>query len=185
MGDECRSNGFRATDLSSVPHRVPEVCDPLITAINITEVCLAGISICRCLPMAFAQFTYRESLRDIEACLGSMGGKLYHMGFRSRIARSTLADGNQTHDWCVLPISRSTWSALPDHFMSRIPWTGIWTAASTRSIRPPLTSVSPCFRGRSFGSTTDSQSHAFEKTTIYRPPRHRTPKKNHSISATS
>src|SRR5437870_1332553 len=36
------------------------------------------------LAMAFAQFTYRESLRDIEACLGSMGGKLYHMGFRSR-----------------------------------------------------------------------------------------------------
>src|ERR1700730_4734575 len=39
------------------------------------------------LAMAFAQFTYRESLRDIEACLGSMSGKLYHMGFRSRIAR--------------------------------------------------------------------------------------------------
>ena len=38
------------------------------------------------LAMAFAQFTYRESLRDIEACLGSMSGKLYHMGFRSRIA---------------------------------------------------------------------------------------------------
>jgi hypothetical protein len=51
------------------------------------------------LAMAFAQFTYRESLRDIEACLGSMGAKLYHMGFRSRIARSTLADANETHDW--------------------------------------------------------------------------------------
>jgi len=53
------------------------------------------------LAMAFAQFTYRESLRDIEACLGSMGGKLYHMGFRSRIARSTLADANETHDWRI------------------------------------------------------------------------------------
>src|SRR5438270_11105431 len=51
------------------------------------------------LAMAFAQFTYRESLRDIEACLRSMSGKLYHMGFRSRIARSTLADANETHDW--------------------------------------------------------------------------------------
>ncbi len=51
--------------------------------------------------MAFAQFTYRESLRDIEACLGSMGGKLYHMGFRARIARSTLADANETHDWRI------------------------------------------------------------------------------------
>ncbi len=42
------------------------------------------------LSMAFAQLTYRESLRDIEACLRSMRGKLYHMGFRSRVARSTL-----------------------------------------------------------------------------------------------
>jgi transposase len=53
------------------------------------------------LAMAFAQFTYRESLRDIEACLRSMSGKLYHMGFRSRIARSTLADANESHDWRI------------------------------------------------------------------------------------
>jgi len=53
------------------------------------------------LTMAFAQFTYRESLRDIEACLQSMSGKLYHMGFRSRIARSTLADANEAHDWRI------------------------------------------------------------------------------------
>ena len=53
------------------------------------------------LAMAFAQFTYRESLRDIEACLRSMSGKLYHMGFRSKIARSTLADANETHDWRI------------------------------------------------------------------------------------
>ncbi len=53
------------------------------------------------LAMSFAQFTYRESLRDIEACLGAMSGKLYHMGFRSRIARSTLADANETHDWRI------------------------------------------------------------------------------------
>jgi transposase len=53
------------------------------------------------LAMGFAQLTYRESLRDIEACLSSMSGKLYHMGFRSRIARSTLADANETHDWRI------------------------------------------------------------------------------------
>src|SRR6266567_8480350 len=53
------------------------------------------------LAMAFAQLTYRESLRDIEVCLQSMGGKLYHAGFRSRIARSTLADANETHDWRI------------------------------------------------------------------------------------
>src|SRR3989442_9223872 len=53
------------------------------------------------LAMAFAQLTYRESLRDIEACLESMGGKLYHMGFRSKVPRSTLADANETHDWRI------------------------------------------------------------------------------------
>ncbi len=53
------------------------------------------------LAMGFAQFTYRESLRDIESCLRAMSGKLYHMGFRSRIARSTLADANETHDWRI------------------------------------------------------------------------------------
>jgi hypothetical protein len=51
--------------------------------------------------MAFAQLTYRESLRDIEACLRSVGGKLYHMGFRSKVPRSTLADANETHDWRI------------------------------------------------------------------------------------
>lgn len=53
------------------------------------------------LAMAFAQLTYRESLRDIEACLRSMSGKLYHMGFRGRVARSTLADANESHDWRI------------------------------------------------------------------------------------
>jgi hypothetical protein len=53
------------------------------------------------LAMAFAQLTYRESLRDIEACLGAMRPKLYHMGFRGRVARSTLADANDAHDWRI------------------------------------------------------------------------------------
>jgi hypothetical protein len=53
------------------------------------------------LALAFAQFTYRESLRDIEACLGAMQGKLYHLGFRGKVARSTLADANETHDWRI------------------------------------------------------------------------------------
>ncbi len=51
--------------------------------------------------MAFAQLTYRDSLRDIEACLRALGGKLYHLGFRSRVARSTLADANDAHDWRI------------------------------------------------------------------------------------
>ncbi len=53
------------------------------------------------LAMAFAQLTYRESLRDIEACLGSLQGKLYHLGFRGKVARSTLADANESRDWRI------------------------------------------------------------------------------------
>ena len=51
--------------------------------------------------MAFAQLSYRESLRDIEACLRSLGAKLYHLGFRSQVARSTLADANESRDWRI------------------------------------------------------------------------------------
>jgi hypothetical protein len=51
--------------------------------------------------MAFAQLTFRESLRDIEATLGAAPEKLYHMGFRSPVARSTLADANEQRDWRI------------------------------------------------------------------------------------
>ncbi len=53
------------------------------------------------LAMTFAQLTYRESLRDIEACLGAIPDKLYHLGFRSTISRSTLADANERRDWRI------------------------------------------------------------------------------------
>jgi len=53
------------------------------------------------LSMAFAQLTFRESLRDIESCLRSMSGRLYHMGFRGKISRSTLADANESRDWRI------------------------------------------------------------------------------------
>lgn len=51
--------------------------------------------------MAFAQLTYRESLRDIEVCLSAQPAKLYHMGFRDPVHRSTLADANETRDWRI------------------------------------------------------------------------------------
>jgi len=51
--------------------------------------------------MAFAQLTYRESLRDIECCLRAMREKLYHMGIRGKVSRSTLADANETRDWRI------------------------------------------------------------------------------------
>ena len=53
------------------------------------------------LAMAFAQLTYMESLRDIEACLRSMGSKLFHIGFRGKVARATLADANERHNWRI------------------------------------------------------------------------------------
>lgn len=53
------------------------------------------------LVMAFAQLTYRESLRDIETCLRAMQNKLYHIGIRSKISRSTLADANLNRDWRI------------------------------------------------------------------------------------
>lgn len=51
--------------------------------------------------MAFAQLTFRESLRDIESCLRSLRNKLYHMGLRCKISRSTLADANEKRDWRI------------------------------------------------------------------------------------
>ena len=51
--------------------------------------------------MAFAQLTYRDSLRDIECCLRAMKDKLYHMGIRGKISRSTLADANEKRDWRI------------------------------------------------------------------------------------
>ena len=51
--------------------------------------------------MAFAQLTYRESLRDIEACLRAAQNKLYHMGIRSKVSRNTLANANQVRDWRI------------------------------------------------------------------------------------
>jgi hypothetical protein len=53
------------------------------------------------LAMAFAQLTYRESLRDIEACLRTQSSKLYHLGFRSTVARNTLANANAMRDWRI------------------------------------------------------------------------------------
>jgi IS4 transposase len=51
--------------------------------------------------LAFAQLTFRESLRDIQTCLRALGAKLYHAGFRGQISKSTLADANRVHDWRI------------------------------------------------------------------------------------
>ena len=62
--------------------------------------------------MAFAQLTYRESLRDIETCLSVQPAKLYHMGFREPVRRSTLADANESRDWRI-------YAELAHHLISR------------------------------------------------------------------
>ena len=53
------------------------------------------------LTMAFAQLTYRESLRDIETCLNALEPKLYHAGIKGNVSRSTLADANEKRDWRI------------------------------------------------------------------------------------
>jgi hypothetical protein len=71
--------------------------------------------------MAFAQLTYRESLRDIEACLRAQQSKLYHMGIKSWVSRSTLADANESRDWRIyadfaqslIAIARRLYAAEP------------------------------------------------------------------------
>jgi hypothetical protein len=73
------------------------------------------------LAMAFAQLTYRESLRDIETCLGAVGGKLYHMGFRSSVSRSTLADANESRDWRIYADFAQTLIATARRLYARDP----------------------------------------------------------------
>src|SRR6202167_2111745 len=73
------------------------------------------------LAMAFAQLTYRESLRDIEACLRSVQGKLYHLGFRGKVARSTLADANESHDWRIFADFVQVLIAIPRPMYARDP----------------------------------------------------------------
>jgi hypothetical protein len=73
------------------------------------------------LAMTFAQLTYRESLRDIETCLGAVGGKLYHMGFRTSVARSTLADANESRDWRIYADFAQTLIATARRLYARDP----------------------------------------------------------------
>jgi hypothetical protein len=67
------------------------------------------------LAMAFAQLKYHESLRDIETCLRAVGGKLYHMGFHTSVARSTLTDVNESRDWRIFPRRFATLSRDHDY----------------------------------------------------------------------
>jgi hypothetical protein len=90
-------NRFLTIDEFPPGSRVPPLCSSLQRG------CPAAKFSCwdQYLALALAQLTYRDSLRHIEACLRSLGSKLYHMGFCGRVARSTLADANHVHDWRI------------------------------------------------------------------------------------
>jgi hypothetical protein len=91
------------------------------------------------LAMGFAQFTYRESLRDIESCLRSVSGKLYHMGFRSKVARSTLADANESNGG--EPLCRETTITSGQDGVKII-----LAAPVLSNIRPLLLQPVPCYK---------------------------------------
>ena len=97
--------------------------------------------------MAFAQLTYRESLRDIEACLRVQSSKLYHLGFRSSIARNTLANANATRDWRIYCDFAQSLTASPGDFTPTRRSGSISRTPSTRSMPPRSIRVSRSFPG--------------------------------------
>ena len=103
------------------------------------------------LSMAFAQLTYRESLRDIETCLRSMHGKLYHMGFGGRVARSTLADANESRDWRIYADFAQVWHGTA--VICPRPIGVDLDQICTLSTRQQSTSACRCFRGPDSAST--------------------------------
>ena len=88
--------------------------------------------------LAFAQLTYRESLRDIETCLRAVQPKLYHMGIRARVSRSTLADANEGRDWRIV--------------------------ADFAQVL--IAQAKPLYRGEEFGADLDATVYALDSTTV-------------------
>ncbi len=87
--------------------------------------------------MAFAQLTYRESLRDIETCLRAHAAKLYHLGIRGAVARSTLADASETRDWRIYAEFAQHLIRIRGGSMWTSPSAWIWRTPSTRWTPPP------------------------------------------------
>jgi len=88
--------------------------------------------------MAFAQLTFRESLRSIETCLRALGPKLYHAGFRGKVSRSTLADANESRDWRIYADFAQVLIAI----------------------------ARPLYADNDFGVDLDQTAYAFDSTTI-------------------
>ncbi len=97
--------------------------------------------------MAFAQLTYRESLRDIEACLRAQPTKLYHMGLRGKVSRSALADANESRDWRMYAEFAQALIRIAAGFMRGRLLGSICTRPSTRWTPPRSICVCRCSRG--------------------------------------
>src|SRR5258708_1564268 len=98
--------------------------------------------------MAFAQLTYRESLRDIETCLSVQASKLYSMGFRDPVRRSTLADANEARDGRIYAELAQRLIVQARRLYVNEDWVSTSPTRSTRSTRRPSTFVWRSFRGR-------------------------------------
>jgi hypothetical protein len=95
--DEPRQAGVCAADATSSVDYLPSLRHPLSGEFKVKSFSCLDQFLC----MAFAQLTYRESLRDIEVCLRAQSSKLYHLGIRSVVARNTLANANAVRDWRI------------------------------------------------------------------------------------
>jgi len=100
--------------------------------------------------MAFAQLTYRESLRDVEACFRAMQPRLYHMGIRGRISKITLSDANENVIGISMLILLKYYFMKHDRFMPMMLLCWNWKKPSMPWIQPPLISVYLCFLGGIF-----------------------------------
>src|ERR1043165_1882381 len=105
------------------------------------------------LVMAFAQLTWRESLRDIETCLRALGSKLYHSGIRKPTARSTLADANEKRDWRIFADFARILIEQVSQLYADEPWVPNSPPLPTPWIPPPSIFASRCFPGPSSGVT--------------------------------
>jgi hypothetical protein len=94
---EFRTNGFSSASSVSATSRFQPVCAALSGLLQIQSFSTFDQFLC----LAYAQMSGRQSLRDIETCLNSHSEKLYHIGFRGGISRSTLADANERRDWRI------------------------------------------------------------------------------------
>ena len=150
MADEFRKDGVLSTDGLFCPHTSS-------ASVWIATTATTRVKSFSCwdqfLSMAFAQLTYRESLRDIETCLRAAGEKLYHMGIRGKVSRNTLAHANRGARLENLPrLCPSADPTTPENFIETI-------LSGLNSIKPPMrldsTIVDLClslFPGRSSAS---------------------------------